>query len=78
MSRPSLPSASCLRLASSLAIRAADAVTASEARVAKEDANRKKLAEGNLGLDMYNLRPKLASVDYIDYAEYVRRAGEGA
>jgi hypothetical protein len=30
-----------------------------------------------LGLDMYNLRPKLAKVDYISYAEYVRRAGEG-
>jgi hypothetical protein len=26
---------------------------------------------------MYNLRPKLAKVDYISYAEYVRRAGEG-
>jgi 4-hydroxy-4-methyl-2-oxoglutarate aldolase len=53
------------------------AVTASEARIAKEDDNRKKLAAGNLGIDMYNLRPKLAKVDYIDYAEYVRRAGEG-
>jgi 4-hydroxy-4-methyl-2-oxoglutarate aldolase len=53
------------------------AVTASEARIAKEDANRKQLADGVLGLDMYNLRPKLATVDYISYAEYVRRAGEG-
>jgi 4-hydroxy-4-methyl-2-oxoglutarate aldolase len=53
------------------------AVTASEARIAKEDANRKKLADGQLGLDMYNLRPKLAKVDYISYAEYVKRAGEG-
>lgn len=53
------------------------AVTASEARVAKENANRKQLADGTLGLDMYNLRPKLAKVDYISYAEYVRRAGEG-
>jgi len=53
------------------------AVTASEARIAKEDANRKQLADGVLGLDMYNLRPKLAGVDYISYAEYVRRAGEG-
>jgi hypothetical protein len=26
---------------------------------------------------MYNLRPKLAKVDYISYAEYVRRSGEG-
>ena len=53
------------------------AVTASEARIAKEDANRKQLADGVLGLDMYNLRPKLTKVDYISYAEYVRRAGEG-
>jgi 4-hydroxy-4-methyl-2-oxoglutarate aldolase len=53
------------------------AVTASEARIAKEDANRKRLADGKLGLDMYNLRPKLANVEYISYAEYVQRAGEG-
>jgi 4-hydroxy-4-methyl-2-oxoglutarate aldolase len=52
------------------------AVTASAARIAKEDANRKELAEGHLGLDLYNLRPKLAQVDYISYAEYQRRAGE--
>jgi 4-hydroxy-4-methyl-2-oxoglutarate aldolase len=56
----------------------AKAVTASAARVAKEDANRKRLADGELGLDMYNLRPKLAKVEYITYADYVRRAGEGA
>jgi len=56
----------------------ARAATASEARIAKEDANRKQLADGGLGLDMYGLRPKLAKVDYISYAEYVRRAGEGA
>jgi 4-hydroxy-4-methyl-2-oxoglutarate aldolase len=53
------------------------AVTASQARTAKEDASRKQLADGVLGLDLYNLRPKLAGVDYISYAEYVRRAGEG-
>jgi 4-hydroxy-4-methyl-2-oxoglutarate aldolase len=53
------------------------AVTASQARIAKEDDNRKHLADGELGVDMYNLRPKLAKVDYISYAEYVRRAGEG-
>jgi 4-hydroxy-4-methyl-2-oxoglutarate aldolase len=53
------------------------AVTASAARVAKEDASRKQLAGGVLGLDMYNLRPKLAGVDYISYAEYARRSGEG-
>jgi 4-hydroxy-4-methyl-2-oxoglutarate aldolase len=53
------------------------AVTASAARIAKEDANRKDLAAGVLGLDLYGLRPKLARVDHISYAEYVRRAGEG-
>jgi 4-hydroxy-4-methyl-2-oxoglutarate aldolase len=56
----------------------AAAVTASAARVAKEDASRKQLADGVLGIDMYNLRPKLAKVEYITYAEYARRAGEGA
>jgi hypothetical protein len=25
---------------------------------------------------MYGLRPKLAKVDYVTYAEYARRAGE--
>jgi 4-hydroxy-4-methyl-2-oxoglutarate aldolase len=55
----------------------ATAVSASAARVAREDANRKQLADGALGLDMYNLRPKLAKVDYISYAEYVSRVGEG-
>ena len=50
---------------------------ASAARIAKEDANRKQLADGALGLDMYGLRQKLDKVDYISYAEYVRRAGEG-
>jgi 4-hydroxy-4-methyl-2-oxoglutarate aldolase len=54
----------------------AQAVTASQARIAKEEANRKELAEGRLGLDMYGLRPKLAEVEYITAAEYARRAGE--
>jgi 4-hydroxy-4-methyl-2-oxoglutarate aldolase len=55
----------------------AAAVTASAARIAKEDANRRDLAAGALGVDLYNLRPKLAKVEYISYAEYARRAGEG-
>ena len=55
----------------------ARAATASAARIAKEDANRKDLAEGVLGIDLYNLRPKLAKVEYISYAEYAKRAGEG-
>jgi 4-hydroxy-4-methyl-2-oxoglutarate aldolase len=53
------------------------AVTASAARVAKEEKNRKSLADGQLGLDMYGLRPKLGGVEYITAAEYARRAGEG-
>jgi 4-hydroxy-4-methyl-2-oxoglutarate aldolase len=53
------------------------AVTASVARLAKEDANRQQLADGVLGLDLYNLRPKLAKVEHISYAEYAKRAGEG-
>ena len=56
----------------------ARAVAASAARTAKEEASRKQLADGVAGLDLYNLRPKLAGVGYISYAEYVRRAGEGS
>ncbi len=58
-------------------LQVAAAVTASAARVAKEDANRAELANGVLGLDLYDLRPKLAKVEYISYAEYAERAGEG-
>jgi 4-hydroxy-4-methyl-2-oxoglutarate aldolase len=54
------------------------AVTASAARIAKEDKNRKQLADGALGVDMYNLRPKLEKVERISYAEYVKRAGKGS
>ena len=56
----------------------AAAVTASAARIAKEDKNRKQLADGALGVDMYNLRPKLEKAERISYAEYVKRAGEGS
>ena len=52
------------------------AVAASAARVAKEDGNRARLADGELGLDMYNLRPKLARVEYITAQEYSLRSGE--
>jgi 4-hydroxy-4-methyl-2-oxoglutarate aldolase len=54
----------------------ATAVTASAARVAKEDAIRERLAAGELSLDIYGLRPKLAGVEYITAEEYSRRAGE--
>jgi 4-hydroxy-4-methyl-2-oxoglutarate aldolase len=55
-------------------VAAAD--TKSAARVAREDATRTRLAGGELGLDIYGLRPKLATVEYITAAEYARRAGE--
>jgi 4-hydroxy-4-methyl-2-oxoglutarate aldolase len=54
----------------------AAAVTASAARVAKEELSRTALAEGQLGVEMYGLRAKLAKVEYITAAEYARRAGE--
>ena len=38
---------------------AASVAAASKARVDKEEATRARLAKGELGLDMYNLRPKL-------------------
>jgi 4-hydroxy-4-methyl-2-oxoglutarate aldolase len=38
---------------------AAAVAAASKARVEKEDAVRARLAKGELGLDIYNLRPKL-------------------
>ena len=56
----------------------AAAVTASAARIAKEDATRRELAGGALGLDLYNLRPRLAGVERISYAEYARRTGQGS
>ena len=57
-------------------VNVAAAVTASAARVAKEDASRARLADGDLGLDMYDLRPKLARLEYISAEEYSRRSGE--
>ncbi|MBV9381520.1 MAG: 4-carboxy-4-hydroxy-2-oxoadipate aldolase/oxaloacetate decarboxylase [Streptosporangiaceae bacterium] len=59
--------------------QAATAVTAAAQRVAKEEASRKRLADGELGLDMYGLRGKLAKVEYVSAAEYARRMrGDGA
>jgi 4-hydroxy-4-methyl-2-oxoglutarate aldolase len=52
------------------------AVTSSAARLAKEAANRKQLADGVLGIDLYGLRDKLGQVEYITAEEYGRRAGE--
>ena len=43
------------------------ALTAAQARVAKEDQSRKALADGRLGLDLYGLRDKLTArgVEYV-------------
>ncbi len=47
------------------------ALEAARARVAKEEQTRKALADGQLGLDLYGLRDKLAarSVTYVDAAQ---------
>jgi 4-hydroxy-4-methyl-2-oxoglutarate aldolase len=47
------------------------ALEAARARVAKEEQNRKALAAGQLGLDMYGLRDKLTAlgVRYVDAAQ---------
>jgi 4-hydroxy-4-methyl-2-oxoglutarate aldolase len=54
--------------------RAAEAVEASAARTAKEEASRAAFAEGQLGLDRYSLRETLVrlGVHYQSYAEYAR------
>jgi 4-hydroxy-4-methyl-2-oxoglutarate aldolase len=49
------------------------ALTAARARVAKEEQNRKALADGQLGLDLYGLRDKLAARG----VEYVAAGSEG-
>ena len=48
--------------------RAADVLKASQDRLAKEAKSREKLAKGELGLDFYGLRAKLAElgVQYVD------------
>jgi len=48
--------------------RAADVLKASQDRIAKEATSRERLAKGELGLDFYGLRAKLAElgVQYVD------------
>ena len=50
---------------------AADVVAKGEKRAADEEGKRKQLAEGKLGLDMYNMRDALAKAGlvYVDEAE---------
>jgi 4-hydroxy-4-methyl-2-oxoglutarate aldolase len=52
---------------------AGQALAAAQARVAKEEQNRKALADGQLGLDLYGLRDKLAARG----VEYVTAGSEG-
>ncbi|MFA1544779.1 4-carboxy-4-hydroxy-2-oxoadipate aldolase/oxaloacetate decarboxylase [Actinomadura chokoriensis] len=51
---------------------AATAVQAARAREEKEAATRAAFQQGELGLDRYGLRPRLAEmgIEYVDYAEY--------
>jgi 4-hydroxy-4-methyl-2-oxoglutarate aldolase len=48
------------------------ALAAARARVAKEEQTRKALADGQLGLDLYGLRAKLAAagVEYVEYGDH--------
>ncbi|WP_337062969.1 4-carboxy-4-hydroxy-2-oxoadipate aldolase/oxaloacetate decarboxylase [Kineococcus sp. G2] len=51
--------------------RAAAVLTASRARAEKEEANRARFRAGELGLDVYGMREKLAAlgVEYVPHAE---------
>jgi 4-hydroxy-4-methyl-2-oxoglutarate aldolase len=54
-------------------VSVAAAIGNSAAREAKEAGSRKALADGQLGLDMYGLRAKLAKTEYISFEEYQAR-----
>jgi 4-hydroxy-4-methyl-2-oxoglutarate aldolase len=60
---------------------ASRALAAARARAAREEDTRQALADGQLGLDLYGLRAKLAArgVEYVTAGEYgsPRRAGPG-
>ena len=55
----------------------ARALTASQARVDKEAAARAAFQDGELGLDRYGLRARLADlgIEYVDHREYAAQEG---
>jgi 4-hydroxy-4-methyl-2-oxoglutarate aldolase len=56
-------------------LREADAVAEKgKARVAREDKSRAALASGTLGLDMYNMRPRLKELG-LEYVDTMEEAG---
>jgi 4-hydroxy-4-methyl-2-oxoglutarate aldolase len=54
------------------------ALTASQARVEKEAATRAAFRDGELGLDRYGLRARLADlgIEYVDHREYAAQEGD--
>ena len=55
--------------------QAAEVLTKSQARTANEEAKRVKLAAGELGLDIYNMRPRLDEAGF-EYVESLEELGE--
>jgi 4-hydroxy-4-methyl-2-oxoglutarate aldolase len=53
-------------------------LTASQARVDKEAATRAAFRDGELGLDRYGLRARLADlgIEYVDHREYAAQEGD--
>src|SRR5215469_4808160 len=56
--------------------QAAAVLKASEQRLAKEEKSRERLRKGELGIDFYGLRAKLAELG-VEYVESAERAGSG-
>jgi 4-hydroxy-4-methyl-2-oxoglutarate aldolase len=56
---------------------AAAVLKASEQRLAKEEKSRERLRKGELGVDFYGLRAKLAELG-VEYVESAERAGSGS